>query len=395
MKMRIPITKPLFDEADIESLRGPIESGWVVQGPKVKEFEEKFAAFTGSSDAIACTSCTTGLHLGLAALGVGPGDEVIVPSFTWVASANVAVHCGATPVLCDIDPNTFNVDPAEIERRITPKTKAIVPVHLFGLAADMVAVNDIAKRHNLSVVEDAACGLGARLNGTHVGNFGDFGAFSFHPRKAVTTGEGGMVLVKNPDHYALVRTLRDHGASKSDLARHDGKAAFLLSQFEHLGYNYRMTDIQGALGSSQMDKAAWVLEHRVKRAKRYDTLLEKIGWLKAPVVPDGAEHAYQSYVCLFEPETPSMANLERLNGLRNSILTIAEELGVSTRQGTHAIHGLGWYRRNFGYKPTDLPKSWIAEHLTMTLPLYPQMTDEEQDYVIEILEEAFRRACAQ
>ncbi len=392
MKMRVPITKPLFDEADLESLRGPIESGWVVQGPKVKEFEQKFSTFTGAADAIACTSCTTGLHLALAALGVGPGDEVIVPSFTWVASANVAAHCGATPVLCDIDMDTYNVDPVEIERRITPKTKAIIPVHLFGLAADMDAVMDIAEAHQLYVVEDAACGMGSKLNDVHVGNFGDFGAFSFHPRKAVTTGEGGMVLAREPDHYKLVRTLRDHGSTKSDLARHHGKAAFLLSQFDHLGYNYRMTDIQGALGSSQMDKAAYVIGRRQAVASRYDELLPEIPWLKPPHVPANAEHSYQSYVCLFAPEEATMENLERLNGLRNDILMIAEELGVSTRQGTHAVHGLGWYRNTFGYRPEDLPKSWMAEHLTMTLPLYPQMTDVEQDYVIEVLQTAYARA---
>ena len=164
MKMRIPITKPVLDAADYESLRAPIESGWVVQGPKVKEFEQKFASFTGASDAIACTSCTTGLHLGLAAMGIGPGDEVIVPSFTWVASANVVAHCGATPVLCDVDLKTFNIDPEDIEHRITDRTKGIMPVHLFGLPADMGPILDIAQRHNLFVVEDAACGL--RLNGT-------------------------------------------------------------------------------------------------------------------------------------------------------------------------------------------------------------------------------------
>ena len=292
------------------SLRAPIESGWVVQGPRVKKFEQKFASFTGASDAIACTSCTTGLHLGLAAIGIGPGDEVIVPSFTWVASANVVAHCGATPVLCDVDLKTFNIDPEDIEHRITDRTKGIMPVHLFGLPADMGPILDIAQRHNLFVVEDSACGLGSQWNGQHVRTISDFGAFSFHPRKAITTGEGGMVLAQKPEHYALVRTLRDHGASKSDLARHKAKAAFLLSQFEHLGYNYRMTDIQGALGSSQMDKAGYIVDGRTQRARRYDELLKELPWLRAPHVPDYATHSYQSYVCLFAPEEPSMANIE-------------------------------------------------------------------------------------
>ncbi|MEE2789386.1 MAG: DegT/DnrJ/EryC1/StrS family aminotransferase [Myxococcota bacterium] len=389
MKMRIPITKPVLDESDYTCLRDPIESGWVVQGPHVKRFEEKFTAFTGASDAMACTSCTTGLHLALAALDLGPGDEVIVPSFTWVASANVVAHCGATPILCDIDPTTFNIDPDDIEHRITERTKGIIPVHLFGLPADMDRVLTIAKRHDLFVVEDAACGLGAKLNGQHVGTIGDFGAFSFHPRKAITTGEGGMVLAKNPDHYALVRTLRDHGASRSDLARHKGKAAFLLSQFEHLGYNYRMTDIQGALGSNQMDKASDIISGRIQVAQRYDEILKRLPWLKTPAVPENAVHSYQSYVCVFAPETPTLKNLETLNEKRNHMLMAAEERGVSTRQGTHAIHGLGYYARTYGYEPHDLPQSWIAEHVTMTLPLYPQMTEAEQDYVVDVLEQTF------
>lgn len=387
--MRIPITKPVLDADDYESLRAPIESGWVVQGPKVKEFEQKFSVFTGASDAIACTSCTTGLHLGLAAMGIGPGDEVIVPSFTWVASANVVAHCGATPVLCDIDLATFNIDPDDVEHRITSKTKGIIPVHLFGLPADMDAISTIAQRHNLFVVEDAACGLGSRWNGQHVGTIGDFGAFSFHPRKAITTGEGGMVLARNPDHFPLVRTLRDHGASKDDLARHNAKAAFLLSQFEHLGYNYRMTDIQGALGSSQMDKVNYILDGRTKRAHRYDKLLKELPWLQPPRVPENAVHGYQSYVCLFAPEEPSMANVDALHGQRNEVMLAAEKLGVSTRQGTHAIHGLGYYQRTYGYGSDDMPKSWLADQLTIALPIYPQMTDAEQDYVVDVLRQAY------
>jgi len=388
MTMRVPITKPFFDEADMAALRGPLETGWVVQGPNVAAFEGKFAAFTGTDDAVACTSCTTGLQLSLAALGIGPGDEVVVPSFTWVASANVVAHMGATPVLCDIDLDTFNVDPASMAAKITPRTKALMPVHLFGLPADMEAILALAREHDLAVVEDAACGLGARWQKRHVGSIGDFGAFSFHPRKAVTTGEGGMVLANTPERIKLLRTLRDHGSAKSDRARHMGKAAFLLSTFDHLGYNYRMTDIQGALGSSQMDKAQWVVEQRVARARRYDALLADVSWLQTPKVPAGCDHAYQSYVCLFVPEAPSVDRLDTLNEQRNQLLMATEEKGVSTRQGTHAVHGLGYYRETYGYAPLDCPQSLLAEGLSMTLPLYPQMTDEEQDYVVDVL-----RAC--
>ena len=389
MTMRVPITKPFFDEADIAALRGPLETGWVVQGPHVAAFEAKFAAFAGAEAAVACTSCTTGLQLSLAALGIGPGDEVVVPSFTWVASANVVAHMGGTPVLCDIDLDTFNVDPASMASKITPRTKALMPVHVFGLSADMDAVLDLARAHGLAVVEDAAYGLGARWRGQHVGTIGDLGAFSFHPRKAVTTGEGGMILANSAERIQLLRTLRDHGSAKSDRARHLGKAAFLLSTFDHLGYNYRMTDIQGALGSSQMDKAQWVLEQRVARAHRYDALLADLPWLKTPTVPAHCEHAYQAYVCLFVPQPPSLERLDALNDQRDALLLATEAQGVSTRQGTHAVHGLGYYRETYGYAPLDCPQSLLAEGLSITLPLYPQMTDVEQDYVVDVLRNCY------
>ncbi len=218
--MKIPITRVVFDEHERRLIQAPLETGWVVQGPYVKPFEEKFAWFTGAQCAVATTSCTTALHLALAALGVGPGDEVIVPAFTWVSTANVAVFQGATPVFCDIDLDTFNLDPQQLEAKITPRTKVIIPVHLFGLAAEMNPIMQMARGHGLYVVEDAACGFGAYYRGEHVGTFGEAGCFSFHPRKAITTGEAG--ITQDAERGVLCRTLRDHGAS--DLARHTGKA---------------------------------------------------------------------------------------------------------------------------------------------------------------------------
>ena len=385
MILRIPITKPCFDDEDRAAIAGPLDTGWVVQGPNVAEFERRFAAYTGAEHAVACTSCTTGLHLALAALGIGPGDEVIVPAFTWVASANVVLYCGATPVLCDVELDTFNVDLADLERRITPRTKALLPVHLFGLPVDMGPLLALAKRHELAVVEDAACGLGARWQGTHVGHIGDFGAFSFHPRKAITTGEGGMVLTNDAGRGALLRTLRDHGSSKSDLARHSGKAAFLLSEFNVMGFNYRMTDFQGALGVTQMAKVEWIQARRAQLADRYDALLADIDWLQTPVVPAGDTHGYQSYVCVFRPEAPTMANVDALFEQRNALMMSLEAQGVSTRQGTHAVHGLGLYRERFGLRPEDFPQAWIAERVSLALPLFPTMTDAEQDHVVELL----------
>lgn len=386
--MKIPITKVVLGEEEIELIRQAVLSGWVVQGPFVKQFEEKFAHYAEAKFAVATTSCTSALHIALAALGIGPGDEVIVPAFTWISTANVAVYMGATPVFCEIDLATFNLDPAQLEAKITPQTKAIIPVHLFGLAADMDPILDLAQKHNLYIVEDAACGFGALYNGKHVGTFGEAGCFSFHPRKAVTTGEGGIILTQDEQFNTLCQELRNHGASRTDLARHTGKAGFLLAEYNHLGYNYRMTDIQGAMGVAQMDKAAWIQEHRTARAKRYDTLLQGLDWLKTPFVPVDCVHSYQSYVCLFQPETPSLANVERLHAWRNEIMMDLEGMGIATRQGTHAVTTLGYYVEQ-GIHPNDYPNALLADRLSLSLPLYPQMTDEEQDYVVEQLKHAF------
>jgi dTDP-4-amino-4,6-dideoxygalactose transaminase len=386
--MKVPITRVVFDEKDLQAVQQPLLSGWVVQGPYVKTFEEAFARFTGANHAIACSSCTTALHISLAALGVGPGDEVIVPAFTWVATANAAEYLGARAVFCDIDLGTFCMDVSQLEKKITPRTRTIIPVHLFGLSADMDPILDLAHRYNLHVVEDAACGFGAFYKGNHVGNFGEFGCFSFHPRKAITTGEGGMILTGDPKRAELCRSLRDHGASKSDLVRHQNKAAFLLSEFNHLGYNYRMTDIQGALGVSQMEKATWIQQQRINRAKRYDRLLKEIVWLRIPSVPKNCIHGYQSYVCLFQPELPSLKNLAWLAHQRNGLMLKLEEVGVSTRQGTHAVTTLGFYQKKYGIRDEDFPQALLADRLTMTLPLYAQMTDEEQDYVVDSLKMA-------
>lgn len=386
--MKIPLTRPWFDADDLAAVQAPLETGWVVQGPHVRAFEQSFAAYTGADDAVACTSCTTALHLALAALGVGPGDEVIVPAFTWVATANAAIYCGATPVLVDIDLPTFALDPAAVEAAITARTRAVVPVHLFGLAADMDALVALAERRGLSLLEDAACGLGSRHRGRHVGTIGDMGVFSFHPRKAVTTGEGGMVLAREAHRLDRCRVMRNHGASAKAGADVDG---FRLGDFAELGFNYRMTDIQGALGVTQMKKVPAAVERRTRLARRYDTLLAPLGWLRTPAVPAYATHSYQSYVCLFAPEEPTLERLPTLEAARDRVMRFAAEQGVATRQGTHAVHTLGYYARTFGYAPGDMPRAAIAERASLTLPLYPQMTEAEQDYVVETLRTAADR----
>lgn len=387
--MTIPITRPVFGAEELRAVQRPLESGWVVQGPFVKEFEDRFSAFAGVSHSIATSSCTTALHVAVAALGLGPGDEVIVPAFTWVSTANVVEYMGARPMFCDVDLRTYNIDAGQAESLVTPRTVGIIPVHLFGLCADMDAILRMAKARGLWVLEDAACGFGARYRGRHAGAFGDAGCFSFHPRKSITTGEGGMITTCREDLDRLSRSLRDHGASRSDLARHAGMAAFLLSEYARLGYNYRMTDIQGALGCAQMERAAWVLGERARRARLYDEMLAGMDWLRTPRVPDGCVHGYQAYVCLFCPEEPALANAERLHRARNALMARLEAQGIATRQGTHAPVILGLYAEKYALRPEQFPNAYLADRLTFTLPLYPQMTDEEQATVCRCLKEAF------
>jgi dTDP-4-amino-4,6-dideoxygalactose transaminase len=385
--MNIPITKPYFGPEELNAVQQPLESGWVVQGPFVEQFERKLSAFTGARFAVATSSCTTALHIAVASLGLKPGDEVIVPAFTWVSTANVVEYMGARPVFCDIDLSTFNIDTKQIEALITRRTVGIIPVHLFGLCADMKPILEIAQKHHLWVVEDAACAFGAWYQGRHAGMFGEMGCFSFHPRKSITTGEGGLIITEREDLDKSARSLRDHGASRSDLARHESKAAFLLADYNDLGYNYRMTDIQGALGCAQMERAHWLLKERSCRAKLYDGMLQKLAWLQTPLVPDGYVHGYQAYVCLFRPETPKLNNIDRLSQRRNELMMLLEERGISTRQGTHAPVIQGYYREKYGLRPEEFFNAYVADRLTLTLPLYPQMTQEEQNLVCLSLQE--------
>lgn len=382
---QIPITKTVFGEEEMAAVQKPLESGWVVQGPFVKQFEEQFSAFTGAPYSIATSSCTTALHIAVAALGLKPGDEVIVPAFTWVATANAVEYMGAKPVFCDIELSTFNIDPRKIEPLITERTVGIIPVHLFGLCADMAPVMELARENNLWVVEDAACAFGAWYQGQHAGTFGDAGCFSFHPRKSITTGEGGMITTSRQELDTLSRSLRDHGASRSDLQRHHGPAAFLLADYNHLGYNFRLTDIQGALGCAQMNRAEWILQKRTERARDYDRMLGDVEWLRTPLVPEGYTHGYQAYVCLFRPEEPDLNNVEELNRRRNELMTRLEAQGIATRQGTHAAALVGYYSEKYGLRPEHFPNTYIAEQLSLTLPLYAQMTEDEQDRVVNAL----------
>ena len=391
--MYIPISKPYFDDEDKKGILEPLESGWVVQGPKVNAFEGKFANFTKSKFAVATSNCTTALHLGLVALGIQRGDKVIVPSFTYVASANAIEYIGAIPVFCDIDLTTFNVDIQQLIKIIEEQKdiKAIMPVNLFGLCADMIKIIEIAKKYNLKIIEDSACGFDSWIGDKHSGTFGDCGCFSFHPRKAITTGEGGMLITDNEEIALKVQTLRSHGAGKSDLQRHNDKNGFLLPNFDVLGYNYRMTDFQGALGNSQMDKAREIMQKRRSIAKQYDSALSGIEQLILPSTSEGYTHSYQSYVCIFggkeSLESQNIQTIDSINKKRNLFMRELENKGIATRQGSHAVHTLGYYKNKYHILEKDYLQSYKADRLSVSLPLYPQMTEMELEYIIKTIKE--------
>lgn len=383
--INVPIARTSLTEREIESVLEPLRSGWLVQGPKVREFEEKWSAFTGAPHSIAVTSCTTGMHLAAVALGLEPGGEVIVPAFTWIATANIVEHQQAKVVFCDIDLETFNLNPASLEAAITPRTKGVIPVHLFGLSADMDAVDAVARQHGLWVIEDAACGFGATLHGRHVGSFGDAAAFSFHPRKAITTGEGGMVTLNDAALAERIRQLRDHGASVSDHQRHLGPRPYLLADHPLAGYNQRMTDFQAALGSAQMDRAEAIVAERRRLAARYDDAFADLDWLRTPPRINAYGHGYQSYACLFQPEPVTPASVKRINARRNVWMDRLQQHGISTRPATHAVHMLAYYRDKYGLAPEDFPNAYAANDCSISLPLFHGMTEAEQDHVIAIV----------
>ena len=387
--MQVPIARTGLTEEEIQSVLGPLRSGWLVQGPKVREFEQAWCTFTGAEHSIAVTSCTSALHLSLAALGFGPGDEAIVPAFTWISTANVIEHLGGKVVFADIDLATFNIDPNEIEALITSRTKAILPVHLFGLPADMNAINAIASRYGLWVVEDSACGFGARLNGKHVGTFGNTGCFSFHPRKAITTGEGGMITTNNDELAQKLRRLRDHGANMSDLQRHLGPKPYLLADHPDAGYNQRMTDLQAALGVSQMLRADAITAERIQIAKRYDEAFANLNWLSLPSSTEKCFHGYQSYPCLFEPQEvknllaeKNFLGLEQVRDRRNEWMESLQKVGISTRPSTHAVHMLTYYKQKYKLEKKDFPRSYAVNDCSVSLPLFHGMRHSEQKYVV-------------
>lgn len=386
--MYVPIARPDLGEDELEAIKRPLTSGMLVQGKEVARFEGLFSAHCQSPFAIACSSGSAALHLALSALGVGPGDEVVIPSFTWITTANAALHLGAQPVLCDIDLETFNVTAETMAPCITDRTKVLLPVHLFGRPAPLKAISDLMKQrpseHPLYMVEDAACALGASLDGRHVGTLGDIGCFSLHPRKAITTGEGGMLTTGSPMMRQVLRSLRNCGADE----RTPDQPPYALSDFSLLGFNYRMTELQGALGQVQILKAKADLEKRQKLVDRYRAELAPLGWLRLPKRMQGGVQSYQSFVCLFAPETPSLQNVDALSAKRDRLMGLLEEIGVQTRAGTLAVHNTSLYRTALGYRPDSCPNAYLASRLSLAIPLFGTMTESEQAFVIEAIRQA-------
>jgi dTDP-4-amino-4,6-dideoxygalactose transaminase len=375
-KTTIPVARPFVGREEEEAVLQVLRSGWLSQGQRVAEFESHFAEYVGSKHAIAVSSCTTALHLALVAAGIGSGDEVLCPSLSFIATANSIRYVGATPVFVDIDPVTFNLDPNRSEEAITPRTRAILVVHQIGLPAALSEILDIARRHNLIVVEDAACAIGSAYQGQRIGlPYADLACFSFHPRKILTTGEGGMLTTADEQVAARLRRLRQHAMTTSDLVRHQSQSV-MAEAYDEVGYNYRMTDVQAALGLVQLGRLDGFLARRRALALRYSVALAKLGWLTPPQEPSGCRHNFQSYMVRLRPDAPVS---------RDALMQRLLDRGISTRRGIMAIHREPPYLDPRWEK--QLPETNAVTDHTLILPLFHQMTEQEQDYVIECIRE--------
>lgn len=375
-KRIIPIAVPDTGKEECEAVSDTILSGWLTQGPKVAKFEERFAELHNVKHALAVTSCTTGLHVILKAKGIGPGDEVIVPSFTWISTANVVLHCGAKPVFVDVSLDDFNLDPGLLSSKINKNTKAIIPVHLFGYCADIDAIRDNVP-DEVFIVEDAACAAGSTYKNKFAGSLGDAASFSFHPRKSITTGEGGMITTNNSELAEIMKQMINHGANVSEEQRHKGPKPYLLPDFNLLGFNYRMTDLQGAVGLVQLEKLSNFINERDKWANWYQKELSSLNWLLTPKSPSHGLHSWQAYVTYVDPKVSPIG--------RNAIMDKLQKNGVSTRPGTHALHMLDLYKNRFGFNSNDFPNSRDCYLNTMALPLHNRMSSEDYEYVVEML----------
>lgn len=373
----IRLAAPSIEEDDLQAIRDVLASGYLVQGPRVEAFEHAVADYVGTKYAVAISSGTAALHLSLLALDVCPGDIVVVTAYSWIATANVVELCGAQPVFVDICPDTFNMDPdcLKVElRRLMAKAdtadrvKAILPVHVFGQLADMPAILELAGQHSLPVIEDAACALGATFNGQQAGRWGVLGCFSFHARKAITTGEGGIITTNDVTLARHLRALRNHGQDP-DAASPD----FIMP-----GFNYRMTEFQAALGLMQMTKLDRIIAQRRHLASYYDELLQETQ-IQAPAVGPDRQPVYQSYVTLL-PDNSAVG--------RDDLIRQLLDQGIETAIGTCHLPMTTYFRKRYGYQLGDFPAADAVFSRSLTLPLHEYLTQEEQERVCVLIKQA-------
>jgi perosamine synthetase len=395
---RIPIARPWIDSKEEERVLTVLRSGWLVQGENVAQFERKMATEVGNEFGIAVSSGTTALHLALVAAKVEAGDSVMIPAFSFVATANVIEQCGAKPVFVDIDLDSFTVDPDKILKHIFSKRlmgdtrpKVIMPVSLFGHPVNVKRLSAIAREFQMGIIEDAACGLGSQTNSDEGRSEFLASCYSFHPRKVITTGEGGMITT-NDDRFAnSCRQLRDHGAVRDEMM-----SPILLPSFPQVGFNYRMTDMQGAMGVAQMEKLEEILRERSEQSRRYTILLKGIAAIRPPSTATGMTHGWQAYVCLYTGGHTDLKEILRqepelittLSTKRNQIMAFMEEHGASVRQGTHAIHTLEYYQKKYALRESDFPNAYLADRLSIALPLFHGMTGDQQKQVVTTFQTA-------
>ena len=368
--------KPRIEEEDIAEVVATLRSGWIGMGPRTLQFEREFAEYVGAKHAIAVNSCTAALHLALLAAGVGPGDEVITTPLTFAATANVVMHCGATPVFADIDRRTQNLDPARVAEKITPRTKAIVPVHMLGRAAEMDALLALAAQHELTIVEDAAHAVETIYRGRHVGTIGRFTAFSFYANKNVTTGEGGMLTTDDDAAADHIRMLRLHGISKDAWKRYSAEG-FSPYELVEPGYKYNMLDLTAALGLGQLRRVEENWRIREGIVALYNEAFAEVDCLTVPAlepVGPGDRHAWHLY--------PVLIDLEGLTLDRNRFIDELQARNIGSGIHYTALHQQGFYGEHFGYRRGDLPNAeWVSDR-TVSLPLSPAMTEGDVEDVI-------------